>query len=172
MNFSDLALPLLIAAILLYGIVKGVDIYSAFVEGAIDGAKSALKIFPYILAIIFAINLFIQSGAEAFIVNFLEPITSAVGFPTELLSLSIVKPLSGGGALGVFQTILDNYGADSYIGRSASVIMGSSETIFYTTAVYFGSVGISNYRYTIKVGLLSHIATIIASLIACRLMFY
>jgi len=171
MNISDLVLSILIGLILFYGIVKGVDIYSAFVEGAIDGAKSALKIFPYILAIIFAINLFIQSGAEAFIVDILTPITALVGFPTELLSLSIVKPLSGGGSLGVFQTILDNYGADSFIGRSASVIMGSSETIFYTTAVYFGSVGISNYRYTIKVGLLSHAATIFAALIVCKLMF-
>ena len=171
MNISDLVLPILIGLILFYGIVKGVDIYSAFVEGAIDGAKSALKIFPYILAIIFAINLFIQSGAEAFIVDILTPITALVGFPTELLSLSIVKPLSGGGSLGVFQTILDNYGADSFIGRSASVIMGSPETIFYTTAVYFGSVGISNYRYTIKVGLLSHAATIFAALIVCKLMF-
>ena len=169
MNISDLVLPILIGLILFYGIVKGVDIYSAFVEGAIDGAKSALKIFPYILAIIFAINLFIQSGAEAFIVSILTPITSFLGFPPELLSLSIVKPLSGGGSLGIFQTILDNYGADSYIGRSASVIMGSSETIFYTTAVYFGSVGISNYRYTIKVGLLSHAATIFAALIVCKL---
>lgn len=171
MNISDLIMPLLIGTILFYGLIQGVDIYSAFVEGALDGAKSALKIFPYILAIIFAINLFIQSGAEQFIVNILKPITSLIGFPTELLSLSIVKPLSGGGSLGVFQTILDNYGADSYIGRSASVIMGSSETIFYTTAVYFGSVGISNYRHTIKVGLISHIATIIAAVIACKLMF-
>lgn len=171
MNFSDLVLPLLIGVILFYGIIKGVDIYSAFVEGAMDGAKSALKIFPYILAIIFAINIFIQSGAEEFIVRLFNPIASMLGFPTELLSLSIVKPLSGSGSLGVFQTILHNHGADSYIGRSASVIMGSSETIFYTTAIYFGSVGISNYRYTIKVGIISHIATIIASLIACRLLF-
>lgn len=171
MNISDLILPLLIATILFYGIIQGVDIYSAFVDGAFDGAKSALKIFPYILAIIFAINLFIQSGAEQFIVSILKPITSIVGFPTELLSLSIVKPLSGSGSLGVFQTILDNYGADSFVGRSASVIMGSSETIFYTTAVYFGSVGISNYRYTIKVGLISHIATLIAAVAVCKLIF-
>ncbi|HHZ03346.1 MAG TPA: spore maturation protein [Tissierellia bacterium] len=171
MKFSDLILPSLIAIILLYGIVKGVDVYAAFVEGAIEGAKSALKIFPYILAIIFAINLFIQSGAEEFIVNLLKPVTSIIGFPPELLSLSIVKPLSGSGSIGVFQTILDNYGADSYLGRSASVLMGSSETIFYTAAVYFGAVGISNYRYTIKVGLISHLASIVASLIVCKLMF-
>ena len=171
MNISGLILPILIGLILFYGILKGVDVYSAFVEGAIDGAKSALKIFPYILAIIFAINLFIQSGADSFIVDILAPITSLIGFPTELLSLSIIKPLSGGGSLGVFQTILDNYGADSYIGRSASIIMGSSETIFYITAVYFGSVGISDYRYTIKAGLLSHAATIFAALFVCKLMF-
>lgn len=171
MNISDLMLPLLIASILFYAAAKGVDVYSAFVEGAMDGAKSALKIFPYILAIIFAINLFIQSGAEAFIVRLFEPVTTFAGFPAELLSLSIIKPLSGGGSLGVFQTILDNYGPDSYIGRCASVIMGSSETIFYTSAVYFGSAGISNYRYTIKVGLLSHAAAIFAALIVCRLMF-
>lgn len=171
MNISDLIMPLLIGGILLYGIAKGLDVYSAFVEGAIDGAKSAVKIFPYILAIIFAINLFIQSGAESFIVYILEPLTSLLGFPSELLSLSIVKPLSGGGSLGVYGTILDNYGPDSFVGRSASVIMGSSETIFYTTAVYFGSVGISDYRYTIKVGLMSHLATLLAALIACKLLF-
>lgn len=171
MNISDFILPLLIGSILFYGIGRGVDIYSAFVEGAYDGAKSAIRIFPYILAIVFAINLFIQSGAEVFLVNLLKPITSLLGFPPELLSLTLVKPLSGGGALGVFQTILDNYGPDTYIGRTASLIMGSSETIFYTTAVYFGSVGISNYRYTIKVGLLSHLVTIFAALFICRLMF-
>ncbi|NLJ58833.1 MAG: spore maturation protein [Tissierellia bacterium] len=171
MNVSDIILPLLIAAILFYGIGKRVDVYSAFVEGAIEGAKSAVKIFPYILAIVFAINLFIQSGAEDFLVSILQPITSVIGFPTELLSLSIVKPLSGSGSMGVFQSILENFGADSYIGRSASVLMGSSETIFYTTAVYFGAVGISNYRYTIKVGLISHIASIIAALVICNFMF-
>jgi len=171
MNFSNIILPGLIAVILLYGILKGVDVYAAFVEGAMEGAKSAIKIFPYILAIIFAINLFIQSGAEDFLIKFLKPLTTIIGFPTELLSLSIVKPLSGSGSIGVFQTILDSYGVDSYIGRSASVLMGSSETVFYTAAVYFGAVGVSNYRYTIKVGLISHLASIIASLIVCKLMF-
>lgn len=171
MNTSNLLLPSLIGLILFYGIYKDVDVYSAFVEGALDGAKSALKIFPYILAIIFAINLFMQSGAEDFIAGILKPVTSLIGLPAELLSLIIVKPLSGGGSLGVFQTILDNNGPDSYVGRCASVIMGSSETIFYICAVYYGSVGISNYRYTLKVGLLSHGATILASLIICRLFF-
>ena len=169
--FFNWLLPCLTAAILLYGIIKGVDVYSAFVEGAMDGASSALKIFPYILAIIFAINLFIQSGAESFIVNMLNPFASFLKFPAELLSLTIVKPLSGSGSIGIFQTLLENYGTDSYIGRSASVLMGSSETIFYTAAVYFGSVGIPDYKYTIKVGLISHIVSVAAALIVCRLMF-
>ncbi|MDW5298806.1 MAG: spore maturation protein [Sedimentibacter sp.] len=171
MNMSDLILPVLIGVILIYGILKKVDIYSAFVEGALDGAKSAIKIFPYILAVIFAINLFIQSGAENFIVSMLEPITHLIGFPPELLSLAIIKPLSGGGSLGVFQSVLDNYGVDTFIGHSASVLMGSSETIFYTAAVYFGSIGITNTRYTIKVGLLAHFASIYAAIILSKYMF-
>ncbi len=171
MNFSDFLLPFFIGGILVYGMFKGVDVYTEFVEGAFDGAKSAIKIFPYILAIIFAINIFIQSGAESLLVKILGPVTSLIGFPPELLSLSIVKPLSGGGSLGVFQTILENYGADSYIGRCASVLMGSSETIFYTAAIYFGAVGISKTRYVIKVGLISHVASIIAALLVSKFMF-
>ncbi|WP_313165321.1 nucleoside recognition domain-containing protein [Sedimentibacter sp.] len=168
MRLSDLILPVVIGGILFYGIIKKVDIYTAFIDGAMEGAKAALKIFPYILAVIFAINMFIHSGAEDFIVGILTPVTNLLGFPPELLSLSIVKPLSGGGSLGVFQSILDNYGPDSYIGRSASVLMGSSETIFYTTAVYFGAVGIKNIRHTIKVGLIAHVGSIFAALMVCR----
>ncbi len=171
MNMSDLILPTIIGAVLFYGIAKNVDIYAVFVDGAMEGAKSAIKIFPYVLAIIFAINLFIHSGAEAFLVKLLTPVTSLIGFPPELLSLAIVKPLSGSGSLGVFKTLLDNYGADSYIGRSASVLMGSSETIFYTTAVYFGAVGIKNIRHTVKVGLIAHCASIFAALIMSRYLF-
>lgn len=171
MNVSDLILSMVIGSILFYGIYKKVDIYTVFIDGAMEGAKAALRIFPYILAVIFAINMFIQSGAESFIVSILTPITTLIGFPPELLSLSIVKPLSGGGSLGVYQSILDNYGPDSYIGRSASVLMGSSETIFYTVAVYFGAVGIKNIRHTVKVGLIAHCASIIAALVVCKFMF-
>lgn len=171
MNIADLILPVIIGGILIYGISKKVDIYNEFVQGALDGAKSALKIFPYILAIIFAINLFIQSGAENFLIKAVSPISSLIGFPSEVLSLAVVKPLSGGGSLGVFKTILDNYGADSFIGRCASVMMGSSETIFYTAAVYFGSVGITKTRYTIKVGLLAHVASILAAVAVSKYMF-
>jgi spore maturation protein B len=171
MNVSDLILPMVIGSILFYGIYKKIDIYTVFIEGAMEGAKAALRIFPYILAVIFAINMFIQSGAENFIVSILTPVTTLIGFPPELLSLSIVKPLSGGGSLGVYQSILDNYGPDSYIGRSASVLMGSSETIFYTVAVYFGAVGIKNIRHTVKVGLIAHCASIIAALVVCKFMF-
>jgi len=171
MNVSDLILPIVIGSILFYGICKQVDIYTVFIEGAMEGAKAALRIFPYILAVIFAINMFIQSGAENFIVRILTPVTTLIGFPPELLSLSIVKTLSGGGSLGVYQSILENYGPDSYIGRSASVLMGSSETIFYTVAVYFGAVGIKNIRHTVKVGLIAHCASIIAALVVCKYMF-
>lgn len=170
-NVSDLILPVLIGGILFYGILHGVDIYSEFVEGALSGIKSAVKILPYIVAIIFAVNLFRASGAEAFIIKIMKPITSLTGFPPEILPLVIVKPLSGGGSYGVIKTIFDSYGADSYIGRSAAVMMGSSETIFYTAAVYFGAVGISDTRHTIKVGLISHAASIFAALVICKYLY-
>lgn len=171
MNLTDLILPFMIGGILFYGMMKGVDIYGEFVEGAFDGIKSSVKILPYIIAIIFAINLFIKSGAENFIVKIISPVTDKMGLPPELLSLIIVKPLSGGGSYGIIKTIFENYGPDSYIGRCAAVLMGSAETIFYTAAVYFGSVGVTNTRYTIKVGLISHAASIFAAIMVCRYMF-
>lgn len=167
MMISDLVLPVMVGGILFYGIIKGVDIYNEFVDGAREGAITALKIFPYILAIIFAINLFIRSGAESFIVGILRPIADFIKFPPELLSFAIIKPLSGSGAYGVLKTLMENYGADSYVGRCAAVIMGSAETIFYTVAVYFGAIGVTNSRYVIKVGLISHLAAIIAALVIC-----
>lgn len=171
MNLTDFILPFIIGGILFYGMMKDVDIYGEFVEGALDGIRSSVKILPYIIAIIFAINLFIKSGAENFIVKIISPITNKIGLPPELLSLIIVKPLSGGGSYGIIKTIFENYGPDSYIGRCAAVLMGSAETIFYTSAVYFGSVGVTNTRYTIKVGLISHAASIFAAIMVCRYMF-
>lgn len=171
MGISNLLIPILVGWILFYGMVKKVDIYSEFVDGAYDGMITAIKILPYIIAIIFAINLFSRSGLEEFIVKIFTPITSLIGFPSELLPLVIVKPLSGGGSYGVIKTLLDNYGVDSYIGRCAAVIMGSAETVFYTAAVYFGAIGITNIRHTVKVGLIAHVAAIIAALTVCKFMF-
>ncbi len=170
-NVSDYIIPIIIAVIMTYGIIKGVDVYSEFINGAKDGIKTIFKILPYIIAIFFAINLFTKSGAENFVIKIISPIANLIKFPPQLLSLVIIRPLSGGGAYGVVKNLLDSYGADSYIGRCAAVMMGSAETIFYTAAVYFGAIGVKDSRYTIKAGLISHVAAIAAALVICKIYF-
>lgn len=171
MYISNFFIPIIIVVIIFYGIIKGVDIYAEFVSGALEGIKTAFRILPYIIAIFFAINIFRKSGAEEFIIKLATPITDIIKFPSELLSLIIIKPLSGSGSYGVIKNLIDSYGADSYIGRCAAVMMGSAETIFYTVAVYFGSVGIKDSRYTIKAGLITHLAATIAAIIVSRIYF-
>lgn len=171
MNIANYIIPTIIIVIIIYGIIKGVDIYTEFINGALEGIKTAFKILPYIIAIFFAINIFRKSGAEEFIIKLATPVTDIIKFPSELLSLIIIKPLSGSGSYGVIKNLIDSYGADSYIGRCAAVMMGSAETIFYTVAVYFGSVGIKDSRYTIKTGLIAHLAATIAAIIVCRIYF-
>ena len=170
-DISNLIIPIIIAVIMSYGIIKGVDIYNEFIKGAIEGIKTAFKILPYLIAIFFAINLFRKSGAEELIIQIISPIADLIKFPPQLLSLVIIRPLSGGGAYGIVKNIIDSYGADSYIGRCAAVMMGSAETIFYTAAVYFGAIGIKDSRYTIKAALLSHLAATVAAVIICRIYF-
>ena len=170
-NISDYIIPMIITVIMTYGIIKGVDVYSEFINGAKDGIKTAFKILPYLIAIFFAINLFRKSGAEEFIISFVSPVAKLIKFPPQLLSLAIIRPLSGGGAYGIIKNLIDSYGADSYLGRCAAVMMGSAETIFYTAAVYFGAIGVKETRYTIKAGLISHVAAITAALVICKIYF-
>lgn len=170
-NISNMIIPLLITVIITYGLYKGVDIYSEFINGAVEGIKTAFKILPYIIAIFFAINIFRKSGAEVFIIEIISPLANLIKFPPELLSLVIIRPLSGGGAYGVVSNLIQTYGPDSYIGRCAAVMMGSAETIFYTAAVYFGAVGVKDTRYTIKTGLISHAAATTAAIIICKIYF-
>lgn len=170
-SISNLIIPVVIVVILSYGVKNDVDIYSEFIKGAVEGIKTAFKILPYLIAIFFAINIFRKSGAEEFIIRVISPLTSMIKFPPELLPLVIVRPLSGGGAYGVLKSIIDSYGVDSYIGRSAAVMMGSAETIFYTVAVYFGSIGVKDSRYTIKAALITHVAATITAIIICRNFF-
>ncbi|MTI48821.1 MAG: spore maturation protein [Firmicutes bacterium] len=164
-------IPTIITIILVHGYIKGVALYDVFVEGAKEGFTTAIKIMPYLIAIFVAIGIFRRSGAMEIMVNIFAPITNIFGIPNEVLPLVIMRPISGSGSLGVVQDIVSTYGADSFIGRVASTMMGSAETIFYTMAVYFGAVGIKNSRHTLSAALLSHVAAVIASVMVCRLVF-
>lgn len=163
--------PLLLIGIPLYGLVKKKPVYELFVEGAADGVQMALQILPYLLAMLTAIAVFRASGAFNAIAALLSPLTDALGIPSAVLPLALMRPLSGSGALALTADILQNEGPDSFAGLLASVMQGSTDTTFYILAVYFGSVGIKKYRYALTVGLAADMASFISSFIICRIFF-
>jgi len=166
---SVLAIPVMMTAILIHGLIKGINIYDAFVEGARAGFNTAIKIMPYLVAIFLAIGILRKSGTLDYIISILTPITTPLGIPSEVLPLALMRPFSGSGSLGVLKDIIVTYGADSFVGRVASTMMGSAETIFFTMAIYFGAIGIQRSRYTVVAALLSHFAAVLASVMICRL---
>lgn len=157
--------------VLVYGYLKDVKIYEVFIEGAKEGLNISIKILPYLIAMLFAIGVFRESGILDILTDALSPFLKLIGIPPEVLPLAIMKPMSGSGSLGITAEILNKYGPDSLIGRIASTMMGSTETIFYTMSVYYGAVGIKNMRHTLSCALLAHFAGVIASCIICRIIF-
>lgn len=164
-------MPAIVLIIFVHGYIKGVDIYDTFIEGALEGIKTAVKIIPNLIAIFIAIGIFRGSQALEMFINLLNPITNILGMPEEVLPLVMIRPLSGSGALGVVRDIVSHYGADSFIGIVASVMMGSSETIFYTMALYFGSIGVKDHRHTLKAALVSYIISIFITIFICSHLF-
>jgi len=163
------AIPLIIVLILIYGYLKGVRVYDAFVEGAKDGLIITGRILPFIAAMLLAVGMLRSSGGLNFMLYVLRPVTNAAGIPEGVVPLIIMKPLSGSGALGILADILKREGADSFTGVLASIIMSSTETIFYTITVYFGSVGIKNIRHTLAAAVIADIAGVAAAILVCRL---
>jgi spore maturation protein B len=169
MNFI---IPLIILLILAHGYIKGVKVYDAFIEGARDGLMITFRILPYIAAMLMAVGMLRSSGGLDFLLYLLRPLTDAAGIPEEVVPLIIMKPLSGSGALGILADILKRSGADTHAGVLASIIMSSTETIFYTITVYFGSIGIKNIRYTLAAALLADAAGLAAALLICRFLLF
>lgn len=164
-------IPIIIVSIVTYGIIKKVKVYDCFVEGAKEGIFICIKIFPYLLAMLLAVGVFRESKALDYFIGFIKPIVNFIGVPAEVVPLVFIKPLSGSGALGVFSGILSNFGADSYIGRVASVIMGSTETIFYTLTVYFGAVGIKKIRHALWAAIMADLVSVIMAVTVVKIMF-
>ncbi len=168
---SVLAIPLFISGILVYGYSKGVKVYEVFVEGAKEGILTSLRIIPYLVAMFVAIGIFRSSGAMELITHALAPVMSRLGVPSEVLPIILIRPMSGVAALGMFTDLVTRVGPDSFAGRLSATMMGSTETIFYTLSVYFGSVGITNTRHTLIAALCADLAGLMASLIICRVIF-
>lgn len=168
---STWAIPFLLFIIPLMGFIKKVKVYEAFVEGAKDGFNVAIKIIPFLVAILVAIGMFRASGAMGYFTRFVSPVTNLVGFPAEAIPMALMRPLSGGGALGIMSELIKTHGPDSFIGRLASTMQGSTETTLYVIALYFGSVGITKTRHALPAGLVADVAGILASYFICRVVF-
>lgn len=164
-------LPALVAALVLYGWVRGVRVYDSLVEGAKQGFDVALRIIPFLVAILVAIGMFRAAGGIDALVAALGPLTGLVGMPAEVLPVAVLRPLSGSGSLGVAAEIIQAHGPDSLIGYLASTIYGSTETTFYTLAVYFGAVGVRDTRHTLPACLLADAAGILAATFIVNLLF-
>src|SRR5947208_7276618 len=164
-------LPVLIVGLPIYGLFRRVPVYEKFVEGAKDGFTTAVRIIPYLVAILFAIAMFRASGAMAFLQEGLRRPLSWIGMPPEVLPMAIVRPLTGSGSLAVLADLVKQYGPDSIIVKMAATIYGSTETTFYVLAVYFGSVNIRKTRHALPAGLIADACSIVLSVWVIRLFF-
>jgi spore maturation protein SpmA/spore maturation protein SpmB len=170
---SPWIIPGLMAGFLAFGVVKRVKVYEVFVEGAKEGFQVAVRIIPYLVAILVAVGMFKASGALELMVNWLGPWTGRVGLPAEALPMALMRPLSGSGAYGILAAIVQDpaIGPDSYTGYLVSTLQGSTETTFYVLAVYFGAVQVRRIRHTLAAALTADLFAVIASVAACTYLF-
>ncbi|MCF7824596.1 MAG: spore maturation protein [Candidatus Marinimicrobia bacterium] len=168
---SAVAIPVLVLAIVLHGWKKKVKVYEVFTEGAKEGFEVAVRIIPFLVAILVAIGAFRSSGALDLLTSLLAPVTSWFGMPGEVIPMALMRPLSGSGALGVASELINTYGVDSIPARIAAVMEGSTETTFYILAVYFGSVGVKKTRHALPAALIADLAGIISAVVVTRVVF-
>ncbi len=170
-ELSRWAIPVLLLVVPLIAALRGVKVYETFVDGAEEGFSTAVKTIPYLVAMLVAISIFRASGAMEVLVALMSPFLDTVGLPAEVLPHAIMRPLSGGAALGIASDIIKTYGPDSFLGRLVSTMQGSCDTTFYVLTLYFGSVGIKKYRYSIITGLVADLTTLTASVFIASALF-
>ena len=172
--FANFLLLTVIVAFLASGVIKRITVYDAFIEGAKDGFKTAVMIIPYLVAILVAIGCFRASGAMSVLVDWITQAVGAMGFDTEWvgsLPTALMKPLSGSGSRGMMVDAMNTFGADSFVGRVASCLQGSTDTTFYILAVYFGSVGVKKTRYAVPFALFADVLGSIAAIFVAYFFF-
>ncbi|MFZ3577070.1 spore maturation protein [Virgibacillus sp. DJP39] len=170
-TISSWIIPCFILIVLLTATYKRIPTYETFVEGGKEGVKLAFSLLPFLVGMIVSIAILQASGAMTAFISLLEPLLTFVGVPPEIIPLALVRPISGTAALGMTTDLIDTFGPDSFIGRLASTMQGSTDTTLYILTVYFGAVGIKRMRYALKVGLLADLIGIIASIVIVTIVF-
>lgn len=167
---SNLAMPLIILVIIIYGMVEKNKIFDDFLDGAKEGLEIVLSIFPTLIGLFVAIGALRSSGILDIIINFLMPILNVIHFPSEIMPLAMLRPISGSSSIAVATDIMKNYGVDSTLGMIASTIMGSTETTLYTIAIYTSCVKIKKTRFILFAALIADFVGIMVSIVACRIL--
>ena len=168
-NFlSNLAMPLIILIIVIYGVIEKKEVFDKFIEGAKDGIKIVINIFPTLIGLFLAVGALRSSGVIDIAIKLVEPLLHIVNFPMEIMPLALLRPISGSSSIAVATDIMKNFGVDSQIGIMATVIMGATETTLYTIAVYSSSVKIKKTRFVLIAALTADIVGIVTSIIVCR----
>ena len=165
-------IPGIVFLIVFYGFYKKIDVYEAFISGVEEGLSMALKIFPTMFAMVVSIDILIKSNALNALITLVEPICFRLSIPKEILPLAFIRPISGSSSLVLMSDLLKTYGPDSFIGRVASLIQGSTDTTIYIIGLYFSSIGIKKIKYSLIVGLLADLFAIILSILVVSYFFY
>lgn len=167
---SKFIIPIILLCLLCFAFFKKINVYESFVSGGKKSLKLVYDIFPYIVAIFIMVELFRVSGLSYLLSDALNPVFSLLGIPKELIELTLLRPFTGSGSLALLNEIYETYGVDTYLGRSASVIMGSSETVFYVSAVYFSRTSVKKLGYAILVALFASLMGAVVACFICKIM--
>lgn len=170
-SLNNYLIPSTVLIIILYGAFKRTNVFAEFLSGAKSGFKTTLDIAPSLIGLLLAVNMLQSSGALDILRAFLSPVGRFLGIPEEVIPLALITPVSGSGSVGMFENILEEFGPDSFVGRCASVMMGSTETTFYAVTLYFGSVNIKNTRHTLPSALCADFTSFILSPRLVKLFF-
>ena len=170
MDASKFIIPLMLVLIPLYGLIRRVAVYEEFVTGAKEGFSVAVRIIPYLVAILFAIGMFRASGAMEWLIGGMRPLLSPLGIPPEILPMAITRPLSGGGSIAVLADMIRTHGVDSIFVKISGVMYGACETTFYVIAVYFGAVNIKKTRHAVPAGLIADAAGVLLAVYVVKWM--
>ncbi len=168
-NFGFFIIPIILFIIILTGFFKKIPVFDVFLQGAGEGINSTFSIAPSLIGLVTSVTMLKASGALDLFSNFLTPICNLIHVPPQIVPLAILRPISGSGSIALLDNIFKNFGPDSITGKIASVIMGSTETTFYTITVYFGSIGIKNLRHTVTSAVIADITAIITAILLVNL---
>ena len=162
--------PILLVAVLVFGLVKRINVYDSFVLGAKKSFDLSISIFPYLAAMFIMVNALVASGLDKYVTSFFAPPFELLGVPREVVKLILLRPFSGSGSLAILTDVYKTYGVDSYVGRCASVIMGSSETVFYVASVYFAGTRVKRTGFAIPIALFCNLLGSVLACLLCKIM--